>query len=143
MSVDEKVYTGTSKKAHTQQKMKELSAHTNSSCAQHLGYVLPTLLNIPLYHIMMDELPSHHGRPHQEIDSLRRQQGPSPKGASWYGEPHREEAGAGHPFLWCEFPDLEEQGTYCIHGMPIPGSYDLPSKHNQEASCKNGHTCQG
>ena len=56
MPVDEKVYTGTSKKAHTQQKMKELSADTNSSCAHHLGYVLPTYPNIPLDHIVMNEL---------------------------------------------------------------------------------------
>ena len=56
MSVDQKVYTDTSKKAHTLQKMKELSAHSYSSCAHHLGCVLPPLLNILPDHIVMDEL---------------------------------------------------------------------------------------
>ena len=56
MSVDEKVYTDTSKKARTLQKMKELSAHSYSSCARHLGCVLSPLLNIPVDHIVIDEL---------------------------------------------------------------------------------------
>lgn len=56
MSVDEKVYTGTSKKACTLQQLKELSAHSYSPCARHLGCVLPPLVNIPLDHIVLDEL---------------------------------------------------------------------------------------
>ena len=55
MSVDE-VYTNTSKKARTLQEMRDLSAHSYSSCARHLGCVLPPLVNIPLDHIVMDEL---------------------------------------------------------------------------------------
>ena len=56
MSVDKKVYTDTSKKARTLQKMKELSGRSYSSCARHLGCVLPPLVNISLDHIVMDEL---------------------------------------------------------------------------------------
>ena len=40
MPVDEKVYTNTSKKAHTLQQTKELSAHSYSSCAHHMGCVM-------------------------------------------------------------------------------------------------------
>ena len=56
MSVDEKVYTDSSKKARTLQKMKDLSSHSYSSCTRHLGCVLPPLVNIPLDHIVLDEL---------------------------------------------------------------------------------------
>ena len=56
MSVDEKVYTDSSKKARTLQKMKDLSSHSYSSCTCHLGCVLPPLVNIPLDHIVLDEL---------------------------------------------------------------------------------------
>ena len=56
MSVDEKVYTDTSKKARTLQSMKDLSAHSYSSCTRHLGCVLPPLVNIPLDHTVLDEL---------------------------------------------------------------------------------------
>ena len=56
MSVDEKVYTDTSKKARTLQRMKELSSHSYSSCSRHLGCVLPPLLNISLDNIVLDEL---------------------------------------------------------------------------------------
>ena len=56
MSIDEKVYTDTSKKARTLQKMKDLSSHSYSSCTRHLGCVLPPLVNIPLDHIVLDEL---------------------------------------------------------------------------------------
>ena len=56
MSVDEKVYTDTSKNARTLQTIKDLSAHSYSSCARHLGCVLAPLVKIPLDHIMLDEL---------------------------------------------------------------------------------------
>ena len=56
MSVDEKVYTDTSKKARTLQRMKELSSHSYSSCSRHLGCVFPPLLNISLDNIVLDEL---------------------------------------------------------------------------------------
>ena len=56
MSVDEKVYTDSSKKARTLQKMKDLSSHSYSSCTCHLGCMLPPLVNIPLDHIVLDEL---------------------------------------------------------------------------------------
>ena len=55
MSVDEKVYTDTSKKARTLQRMQELSSHSYSSCSRHLGCVLPPLLNIPLDNIVLDD----------------------------------------------------------------------------------------
>ena len=55
MSVDE-LYTDSSKKACTLQKMKDLSSHSYSSCTHHLGCVLPLLVNIPLDHIVLDEL---------------------------------------------------------------------------------------
>ena len=56
MSVDEKVYTDTKKKACILQRMKELSSHSYSSCSRHLGCVLPPLLNISLDNIVLDEL---------------------------------------------------------------------------------------
>ena len=46
MSVDDKVYIDTSKKARTLERMKELSSHSYFS--RHLGCVLPPLLNISL-----------------------------------------------------------------------------------------------
>lgn len=54
MSVDEKEYT--EKKARTLQKMQKLSAQSYSSCARHLGCVLPPLINIPLDCVVLDEL---------------------------------------------------------------------------------------
>lgn len=56
MSVDQKVYADTSKKARTLQKMKDLSEHCYSSCSQHLGCVLPPHFNISLDNIVLDEL---------------------------------------------------------------------------------------
>lgn len=56
MSVDQKVYADTSKKARTLQKMKDLSGHRYSSCSQHLGCVLSPLFNISLNNIVLDEL---------------------------------------------------------------------------------------
>ena len=54
MSANEKVYTD--KKARTVQKMKDRSAQSYSSCACHLGCVLPPLVQITLDHIVLDEL---------------------------------------------------------------------------------------
>ena len=54
MSVDEKVYT--EDKARTLQKMQELSSHSYSLCARHVGCVLPPLVHISLDRIVLDEL---------------------------------------------------------------------------------------
>lgn len=52
--MEEKEYT--EKKTQTLEKMQELSARSYSSCAQHLGCVLPPLINIPLDCVVLDEL---------------------------------------------------------------------------------------
>ena len=52
--MDEKEYT--EKKAQTLQKMQDLSACSYSSCARHLGCVLPPLINIPLDCVVLNEL---------------------------------------------------------------------------------------
>ena len=49
----DKVYTDTTKKARTVQKIKELSSHSYSSCSRHLGCVLPPLLSISLDNIVL------------------------------------------------------------------------------------------
>ena len=54
MSVDRKVYTET--KVRTLRGMKELASHSYSSCAHYLGCVLPPLINVPLDHVVLDEL---------------------------------------------------------------------------------------
>ena len=53
-SADEKVYT--EDKARTLKKIQELASHSYSSCAQHMGCVLPPLVNISLDQIVLDEL---------------------------------------------------------------------------------------
>ena len=54
MSVDKKVYTET--KARTLSGMKELASRSYSTCARHLGCVLPPLLDVPLDRVVLDEL---------------------------------------------------------------------------------------
>ena len=54
MSVDKKVYTET--KVRTLESMQELSSKSYKACSRHLGCVLPPLINIPLDHIVLDEL---------------------------------------------------------------------------------------
>ena len=54
MSIDGKVYT--EDKARTLQKIQELASHSYSSCARHMGCVLPPLVNISIDQIVLDEL---------------------------------------------------------------------------------------
>ena len=54
MSVEEKVYTNT--KVRTLEKIQELASHSYSTCARHLGCVLPPLIKIPLDRVVLDEL---------------------------------------------------------------------------------------
>ena len=54
MSVNEKTYTET--KARTLEKMQAISSHSYSTCARHLGCVLPPLIKISLDRIVLDEL---------------------------------------------------------------------------------------
>ena len=48
------MYTET--KARTLKKMQELSSKSYRNCARHLGCVLPPLINVPLDHVVLDEL---------------------------------------------------------------------------------------